>query len=144
LARRWLGAGTHPLRQRSPTLRRYIAMLSHNATHCLMCKVALVGKQRKYCSRTCKFKAFNGSYDFQKSRGRKRKQQLVELMGGCCSRGGYNRCLAALSFHHVDPSTKSFQLDLRCLSNRTWERILAEAKKCTLLCFNCHMEAHHA
>jgi hypothetical protein len=119
-------------------------MVSHDATRCVVCSTVLKGKQTKFCSRCCKNKAYNGCYDFQKSRGLKRKQQLVQKLGGCCAVCGYNRCLAALSFHHEDPCTKEFPLDLRNLSNRTWDRILAEAKKCTLLCLNCHIEAHHS
>jgi len=118
-------------------------MISHDATLCVVCSAALKGKQKKFCSRICKHKSYNGCYDFQKARGLQRKHRLAKLHGGKCSICGYDRCLAALSFHHNDPSQKSFALDLRSLSNRTWERIIAEASKCTLLCLNCHAEAHH-
>lgn len=119
-------------------------MISRGATLCVVCSTALRGKQTKYCSDGCKGKAYNGCDDFQKSRGLRGKRQLVPALGGRCARCGYNRCLAALSFHHRHPARKAFELDLRSLSNRTWTRILAEAKKCTLLCLNCHAEAHHS
>jgi hypothetical protein len=50
--------------------------------------------------------------------------------------------MAALTWHHVDPATKKFQLDLRSLSNRSEREIQAEVTKCILLCANCHAEAH--
>jgi hypothetical protein len=101
------------------------------------------GKQRRYCSRACKNKASYGSYEAQQARGLERKQRLVALFGGRCAVCGYSRCLPGLSFHHKDPSQKQFPLDIRNLSNRTWEAILAEANKCTLLCLTCHAETHH-
>ena len=56
---------------------------------------------------------------------------------------GYDRNLAALEFHHRDSRTKQFQLDLRSLSNRSWQVIAAEAAKCVLVCSNCHKEIHN-
>ncbi|WP_125916732.1 hypothetical protein [Hymenobacter coccineus] len=38
---------------------------------------------------------------------------------------------------------KSIKLDMRVLSNRNWDVIVAEASKCELLCSNCHAEVHH-
>ncbi len=48
-----------------------------------------------------------------------------------------------MEFHHVIPTNKCFNLDLRSLSNRRWEIVLVEAKKCRLLCSNCHKEVHN-
>ncbi len=56
---------------------------------------------------------------------------------------GYDKNYAALEFHHKVPIEKLFQLDLRSLSNRSWDAILEEAKKCQLLCSNCHAEYHN-
>jgi hypothetical protein len=68
---------------------------------------------------------------------------LIGLQGACCEMCGYSRNFSALEFHHTDPQTKEFQLDLRSLSNRKWVRILEEAKKCILVCSNCHKEIHN-
>lgn len=38
------------------------------------------------------------------------KRLLVEEAGGCCVLCGFDEHLAALQFHHVDPSTKSFSI----------------------------------
>lgn len=82
-------------------------------------------------------------YDKQQKRAWSRKLELVNLMGGCCSRCGYGKNLAALEFHHTNPDTKSFQLDARHLSNTSMDKILEESKKCVLLCSNCHREIHN-
>jgi hypothetical protein len=56
---------------------------------------------------------------------------------------GYKKNLGALAFHHTDPSKKEFKLDVRSLSNRTYERIEKEIQLCILLCHNCHAEEHY-
>ena len=72
-------------------------------------------------------------------RRRKVKATLVAEAGGCCALCGYDRCFAALSFHHLDPSQKRLHVsaDGRCLAMET---LRAEARKCVLLCANCHAE----
>ena len=42
-----------------------------------------------------------------------------------------------------DPATKALPLETRSLANRSWAALVAEAKKCTLLCLNCHAEVEH-
>lgn len=69
---------------------------------------------------------------------RNQKRKLVEYFGGRCIECGYDRYDCCMDFHHIDPSTKSFGIsDGR---NRAWEKVLAEAKKCVLLCTRCHQE----
>jgi transposase len=67
------------------------------------------------------------------------KQILVDEAGGACALCGYNRCSAALQFRHLDPRLKKFHLAQRGLS-RSLERSRNEARKCVLLCANCHAE----
>jgi len=113
---------------------------------CLNCGKKLFGRQKKYCSRDCKNKDYNQNYQSylaQQKRGRERKLELIRLMGNCCETCGYANNYAALEFHHNKPQEKSFQLDLRSLSNRRWEAVLDEVKKCRLLCSNCHAELHN-
>jgi hypothetical protein len=66
------------------------------------------------------------------------KQILVEEAGGRCKLCGYDRCLAALEFHHADPSSKEFGVSRR--GARSIDRLRAEVHKCVLLCSNCHAE----
>jgi hypothetical protein len=113
---------------------------------CLNCESSLTGKQVKWCSEKCKHTYANSqhqSYQAQQQRGKDRKLELIKMKGGCCEICGYSKSIAALSFHHLDPSTKKFNLDMRSLSNRKWEHSLKEASKCQLVCANCHMELHH-
>jgi transposase-like protein len=72
-------------------------------------------------------------------RRRKVKQILVEEAGGRCAVCGYDRCVAALHFHHVDRASKSFHLSQQGVT-RSLARARAEAEKCVLLCSNCHAE----
>jgi hypothetical protein len=72
-------------------------------------------------------------------RRRRVKRQLVEEAGGRCALCGYDRCLAALQFHHVDPDAKSFAISLRGVT-RALAKAREEAAKCVLLCANCHAE----
>jgi hypothetical protein len=72
-------------------------------------------------------------------RRRRIKQILVEEAGGRCAACGYDRLPAALHFHHLDPAVKEFGLSARGLS-RGLDRAREEARKCVLLCGNCHAE----
>jgi transposase len=72
-------------------------------------------------------------------RRREIKRILVAEAGGVCVLCGYSRSLAALHFHHLDPSTKSFALGMAGLT-RSLARSRAEAAKCVLLCSRCHAE----
>ena len=111
-------------------------------TTCRICYSPLKGRQTIFCSRKCKGR-YHQSYVSQQDRGLQRKLSLVQEFGGRCTMCGYATNLAAFAFHHRDPATKLFQLDLRSLSNRTMETIRYEAKKCELVCANCHAELHH-
>jgi hypothetical protein len=95
-----------------------------------------------FCSTRCKNKQHQ-SYNAQKQRGFKRKLKLFNLAGGKCSKCGYNRNLAGLSFHHLEAKEKDFKLDMRSLSNRTLDKVMSEFRKCLLLCHNCHAEIHN-
>lgn len=76
------------------------------------------------------------------SRKRKKlKKNLVEYKGGKCERCGYNKCVAAMDFHHKDPSQKDFALSKNGLT-RSWVSLKKEADKCELVCSNCHREIH--
>ncbi|OGC56282.1 hypothetical protein A2200_00830 [candidate division WWE3 bacterium RIFOXYA1_FULL_41_11] len=74
-------------------------------------------------------------------RRRKLKMLAVEYLGNSCNICGYNRCLAALEFHHKEGQKKDFGLSCRGLT-RSWETIKKELEKCVLVCSNCHKEIH--
>jgi hypothetical protein len=68
------------------------------------------------------------------------KLQALKMLGSKCSKCGYDKSLDALDFHHIDESTKSFQLATHW--HLAWEPIKREITKCVLLCANCHRELH--
>lgn len=68
------------------------------------------------------------------------KEKAIEYKGGKCERCGYNRCIRALVFHHLDATKKSFGISGN--HGRKWEMLIKELDKCILLCSNCHMEEH--
>ncbi len=74
------------------------------------------------------------------NRRRKVKRRLVAYKGGRCESCGYSKCIEALTLHHVDKLTKSF--DSSGGQTRSLERAKREADKCELLCLNCHAEVH--
>ncbi|WP_309712270.1 hypothetical protein [Armatimonas sp.] len=76
---------------------------------------------------------------WQEKARRERKARLVAQCGGKCALCGYDRCVAALEFHHRDPATKRFNLGKDNLL-KAWNMVLEEAAKCDLLCANCHRE----
>lgn len=68
---------------------------------------------------------------------RNAKLRLIEEAGGACVLCGFDEIPAALQFHHLEPSAKSFGLSMRGLT-RSIEKLREEAAKCVLLCSNCH------
>ena len=70
---------------------------------------------------------------------RRVKKKLVDEAGGECAICGYDKCVAALEFHHVDRTTKRFALSRQGVT-RSFAEAQEEARKCILLCSNCHAE----
>jgi transposase-like protein len=73
---------------------------------------------------------------------RRIKRQLVDEAGGCCVLCGYARSVAALQFHHVDPAEKRFGVSQEGVA-RSLASARQEARKCVLLCANCHAEVEN-
>lgn len=61
-----------------------------------------------------------------------------------CSNCGYKRCSAALEFHHLDGEDKDRSIGSMVTVGCSTSRIKAEARKCVVLCANCHREVHDA
>ncbi|MEK7552146.1 MAG: HNH endonuclease signature motif containing protein [Patescibacteria group bacterium] len=76
-----------------------------------------------------------------KRRRRKLREMARATKGSKCFICGYKKCQRSLSFHHIDPSTKKFDLASGGIT-RSWAKIEEEIKKCVLVCANCHMEIH--
>lgn len=69
------------------------------------------------------------------------KERLVEYAGGKCCKCGYDRCMSALEFHHLDPNEKDFGIGERG-KTLSFEKMKKEVDKCILVCANCHREIH--
>ena len=69
----------------------------------------------------------------------KLKQKAVALFGGKCSACGYDKCLAALEFHHPDKALKTERI--KNFNMYSWEVLKGKLRGCVLLCANCHREA---
>lgn len=113
----------------------------------------------KICTK-CKLEKDESEFYFKSSKIKKRKHsecktcfknrmlertkivwdKTKEIIGDSCKNCGYNRCSAALEFHHLDPDKKDFQISKS--RSRNFEKIKTEIEKCILLCANCHREVH--
>ena len=71
----------------------------------------------------------------------KLKEESVKYKGGKCERCGYNKCIDALEFHHLNPEEKEFGISAKGYT-RSWEKVKEELDKCIMLCANCHREEH--
>lgn len=85
-----------------------------------------------YCIPCEKKRSKQKSYDI--------KKLLVEYKGGSCSICGYDKCLSALDFHHLDPSKKDFHISSK--KAYSLKKLKPELDKCILVCANCHREIH--
>ena len=118
---------------------------------CKHCGKELTGSQQYFCSHNCKMNFYYQTKPDMRQRvchsatqrGFDRKRELVDLLGGGCCVCGYNKNYSSLAFHHKDITTKSFGLAGRNLSDKPWDLLVEEARKCILLCHNCHNELHH-
>ena len=95
---------------------------------CKRCGNILKSNRRNFCN-GCKTSIWR----------KRTKQKLVEYKGGKCQVCGYNRCNENLTFHHLDPSKKDFQISGMTIG---FEKIKSESDKCILLCCRCHGELH--
>ena len=71
---------------------------------------------------------------------RRKKQKAIERFGGKCVICGYNKCLAALEFHHISNKLHS---PAYVIGRWSWDRAKKELDKCIVLCANCHREAEY-
>lgn len=68
------------------------------------------------------------------------KLRAVQAFGGKCGICRYNRCVAAFDFHHLNPLEKDFSFGTK--TTPAWSQLVAELKKCVMLCATCHREVH--
>jgi hypothetical protein len=67
------------------------------------------------------------------------KRELVVHLGGKCRQCGYDRSIWSLDFHHRDASEKEYAMGV-LIRDRKRDLAFQEARKCDLVCSNCHGE----
>jgi transposase len=138
--RYWLGRfglqTTNPRgRRRSPLVRDALA---RGSTEMSMCCARhgetdhVIDGRGYYRGRRCRAEAVS-------RRRRRMKAMLVAEAGGACRICGYAADMRALHFHHVDPSQKRLAINAKGVA-LALDTLRAEARKCVLLCSNCHAE----
>lgn len=72
---------------------------------------------------------------------KKRKRDLVSVLGGKCCICGFDGFQEGFDFHHVNPQEKSFGFGAQAATKALIPQ-LEELKKCVLVCSNCHRGIH--
>jgi hypothetical protein len=71
-----------------------------------------------------------------------KKKKLIHIMGNQCWKcGDKNLPICVWQWHHLDPNLKVKALSQMLV--KSWENLLDEAKKCVLVCSNCHKILHY-
>lgn len=117
----WGGKKVDPDRKKKQKKREFI---------CKICGKFSSAKSRNKDCTTCRSKKFRTA----------KKTKAVEYLGNKCKICEYDKCLAALVFHHIDPKEKDFNLSSHW--DKPWDFLENELTKCVLLCSNCHAEVH--
>lgn len=82
------------------------------------------------------------TYKYQIKRRERLKNECVKKLGGKCIVCGYDKCNAALDFHHKDSKGKTKGIGTLIVKGYAEETIFLELEKCVLLCCRCHRELH--
>lgn len=82
---------------------------------------------------------------YQRNRRKERRDKINKIKKeyGGCKKCGWNKHSMLLVFHHRNKITKAFSIDRGSITNRKWEIVLREIKKCDLLCPICHNWLHY-
>lgn len=91
-----------------------------------------VESESKYRCKKCRTKSVI-------DKRRRNKIELVKYKGGKCEICGYDKCIDALEFHHLNPSEKEFTISGKSYA---LSHLIEEVNKCMLVCANCHHEIH--
>lgn len=119
---------------------------------CPECETPVSFSRKRYCSPSCRKQAKQKRLAERRrlnpiilpqehvvSWRQRTKLKAVAAKGGKCMLCGYSKSIRAMTFHHINPTTKEFEVSG---STKSWAKILIEMEKCVLLCANCHAECH--
>lgn len=108
-------------------------------------------ENKKQCSKCEEIKDFSNFYKGEScckkcwdKRQKKRKNFLYQSLKSdlFCSVCGYDKCIEALEFHHIDPTQKDYYISY-LVEKGSVNKLKEELKKCIVLCSNCHRELHY-
>ena len=81
---------------------------------------------------------------FMKERYHSKKEEIREVKKQLsCVKCGYNKCVEALDFHHINPQEKESTVARMIANSYGIEKAFEEMEKCVVLCANCHREFHY-
>lgn len=108
--------------------------------HCTACGKEFIpifknATERKYC-----YDCVPAGIDSSHFKLKSTISRLKAEFGNKCFLCGYDKCSAALEFHHKDGDEK--EKNISSIARAGYEKAFKEAQKCVLLCANCHREAH--
>jgi len=120
-----------------PESLEYFGLHNRNSigldTYCKVCRRE-IGRENYHKNKESWNKTHNKTYNIKKQN----IKDLKEQSDGCCKCKEKKHYL--LDYHHLDPSTKLFQIAQG--ESKGWDTVLKEIEKCILLCSNCHREFH--
>ncbi len=136
-----------PLEEISEKLRRTVRAVQRKAA-----EMGVSRPRKKFSLKKLRIRAKRANDKFYRGNSKKiyarkkirrhaMKKEIVSLMGGGCSRCGYNKCISALEFHHEGEEKDRCLTDM--IKNCSKQKVLKEIEKCILLCANCHREVHN-
>lgn len=96
--------------------------------------------------------ALKGRNNLEEYRRKERERQQVargkirSMINGIKEDAGCRDCgekhPACLQFHHKDPTTKLFRINIAVAQKKPLRLIMEEIQKCEILCANCHAKLH--
>lgn len=90
------------------------------------------GQKKKICARC------HNLYTAKKYQ--ENKQFIIKYLGGKCISCGFLKYNCSLDVHHKNPKEKN--INFRHIRGWSKKRIIAEIRRCVLLCRNCHQAYH--
>ena len=108
-----------------------------------------VQSECKKCKPKCKPKTKPSRDTIRRRKNKYKKnyyEHLLKIKGSCCCDCGhkfdYDTDKGLYHFHHIDPTTKQYNISHMIRSGSSLDRIKKELGKCVLLCKPCHIKRH--
>jgi hypothetical protein len=100
---------------------------------CIQCGNGFTPRRSDQSCCTKKCRTLFGKLKVYEERREHLRQIKLDKGCECC---GYKAHASALTFDHIDPTLKSYEM--ASIFRRPWAIINAELAKCRVLCANCH------